>query len=147
LYDLLSVVQARAGPHHVRNATVSRQALSARVQALYVGWRPVGVEVVLQVSGLLAGLDPVRSQSEYQPARWNPHAVPGCGSVNDNYLAFPLLAQDSISLLAAALVTSYGRINTVKCWATHKSGIRLSRSVVRSIRDYENRDCDSAIVR
>jgi len=62
LYDLLSVVQARAGPHHARNATVSRQALSARVQALYVGWRPVGVEVVLQVSGLLAGLDPVTSR-------------------------------------------------------------------------------------
>jgi hypothetical protein len=149
LYDLLSVVQARADPHHARNATVSRQALSARVQALYVGWRPVGVEVVLQVqvSGLLAGLDPVRSQPEYQPERWNPQAVPGCGSVNDNYPAFPLLAQDSISLLAAARVTLYGRINTVKCWRTHKSGIRLSRSVVGLIRDYENRDCDSAIAR
>src|SRR5215471_16067795 len=118
-------------------------------RALYVGWRPAGVEVVLQVqvSGLLAGLDPVRSQPEYQPERWNPQPVPGCGSVNDNYPAFPLLAQDSISLRAAARVTLYGRINTVKCWTTHKSGIRLSRSVVGLIRDYENRDCDSAIAR
>src|SRR5262249_23308028 len=88
-----------------------------------------------------------RSQPEYQPERWNPQPVPGCGSVNDNYPAFPLLAQDSISLLAAARVTLYGRINTVKCWTTHKSGIRLSRSVVGLIRDYENRDCDSAIAR
>jgi hypothetical protein len=38
--------------------------------------------------------------------------LPRYGSVNDNYPAFPLLAQDSISLLVAVLVALYGRVLT-----------------------------------
>lgn len=38
--------------------------------------------------------------------------LPIIGSLNESYPAFPILAADSVSLLAAALVAMYGRVET-----------------------------------